>query len=205
MVCVNVCRSRYWPDWAPGALKGRHPDARSQKPGMIGGLQTKTSIMVRISLAQPHISVSTCCKSVCVWQRLRQGHNQPEPMRGQDATRRNRNDIVTVNFLPESRSEISCQRSLGKRTLACRLGLQWNRQAASIGFSKAKPVTICSASAATLSPASIPKILLIRKTRVTLWFLRFYTGFIVTTGFNEASRKNKEKQYVVQRIVLRSL
>jgi hypothetical protein len=38
------------------------------------------------------------------------------------ATKRNRNDCVTVNFLPESGSGISCQRSLGKRTLACRLG-----------------------------------------------------------------------------------
>jgi hypothetical protein len=43
------------------------------------------------------------------------------------------------------------------------------------------------------------------ETRVTLWFLRFYAGFMGNIGFNEASRKNKEKQYVVQRIVLRSL
>jgi hypothetical protein len=44
-----------------------------------GELQTQTSIMIRISLAQAQISSSNSCKSGCVWKRFyfRHSHSRP--------------------------------------------------------------------------------------------------------------------------------
>jgi hypothetical protein len=109
--------SRYWPDWVPGTLKGRHPDTKREarkdwgaanqrlQQSFVSGWRSLTYLFRLVARAFVYGSdfIFLCL-----------GHNQPEPMRGQYATKRNRNDIVTVDLLPESRSGIWCLQSQGK-------------------------------------------------------------------------------------------